>query len=100
MIAALVAGELFRNAESRTSKAGKTFISATCRVKDGEQSRFVRITAFSHSAQAELPVCRRHLRRPPASLPTKPSASPARANSGDEITAMQRTRLANRLLLM
>ncbi len=54
MIAALVTGVLFRSAETRTSKAGKPFVAATIRVKDGDESRFVRIVAFSESAQAEL----------------------------------------------
>jgi single-stranded DNA-binding protein len=51
---ALVAGSLFRAPEQRTSKAGKPFVTATIRAKDGEASQWWRVTAFSESAQAEL----------------------------------------------
>jgi single-stranded DNA-binding protein len=51
---ALVTGALFRAPEQRTSKAGKPFVTATIRAKDGDASQFWRITAFSESAQAEL----------------------------------------------
>jgi single-stranded DNA-binding protein len=51
---ALVTGVFFRAPEQRTSKAGKPFVTATIRVKDGDASQFWRITAFSESAQAEL----------------------------------------------
>jgi hypothetical protein len=51
---AIVTGSLFRAPEQRTSKAGKPFVTATIRAKDGDASQFWRITAFSESAQAEL----------------------------------------------
>jgi single-stranded DNA-binding protein len=51
---ALITGVLFRAPEQRTSKAGKPFVTATLRVKDGEASQWWRVTAFSESAQAEL----------------------------------------------
>ncbi len=54
MIAALVLGVLFRAPESRTSKAGKPFVTATIRSKDGDGSQFIRIISFSESCQAEL----------------------------------------------
>jgi single-stranded DNA-binding protein len=54
MTYALVSGQLFRAPEQRTSKAGKPFVTATIRAKDGEASQWWRVTAFSESAQAEL----------------------------------------------
>jgi single-stranded DNA-binding protein len=54
MIAALASGTLFRAPEQRVSKAGKPFVSSTLRIKDGDESRFVRNVAFSETAQAEL----------------------------------------------
>jgi single-stranded DNA-binding protein len=52
---ALVSGSLFRAPEQRTSKAaGKPFVTATIRAKDGEASQWWRVTAFSETAQAEL----------------------------------------------
>jgi hypothetical protein len=36
---ALIAGSLFREPERRTSKAGKPFVTATIRVKDGEATQ-------------------------------------------------------------
>jgi single-stranded DNA-binding protein len=51
---ALISGSLFRAPESRTSKNGRQFVSATIRVKDGGESRFVNLAAFSDTAQAEL----------------------------------------------
>jgi single-stranded DNA-binding protein len=54
MTYALVTGVLFRAPEQRTSKAGKPFVTATLKVKDGDASQFWRVTAFSDSAQAEL----------------------------------------------
>jgi len=50
----LVSGNLFRQPEQRTSKAGKLFVTATIRAKDGDASQFWRIVAFSESVQAEL----------------------------------------------
>jgi hypothetical protein len=54
MIVALVAGSLFGNPESRTSKNGRPFVTMTIRVKDGDESRFVRAVAFSETVQSEL----------------------------------------------
>jgi single-stranded DNA-binding protein len=51
---AIVTGSLFRAPEQRTSKAGKPFVTATIRAKDGEASQWWRVTAFLESAQAEL----------------------------------------------
>jgi hypothetical protein len=53
-ILALVTGSLFRNAESRTSKAGRPFVSAAIRAKDGDGSQFISVAAFSERAQTEL----------------------------------------------
>jgi single-stranded DNA-binding protein len=54
VILALVTGALFRAPEQRTSKAGKPFVTATIRAKDGEASQWWRVTAFSETAQADL----------------------------------------------
>ncbi|MCI0598593.1 MAG: single-stranded DNA-binding protein [Beijerinckiaceae bacterium] len=51
---AIVTGLLFRPPEQRTSKAGKPFVTATLRVKDGEASQWWKVVAFSESVQAEL----------------------------------------------
>jgi single-stranded DNA-binding protein len=51
---AIVTGSLFRAPEQRTSKAGKPFVTATIRAKDGEASQWWRVTVFSESAQVEL----------------------------------------------
>jgi hypothetical protein len=50
----LVTGAIFRAPEPRTSKAGKPFVVATIRAKDGEASQWWKVLAFSESAQAEL----------------------------------------------
>ncbi len=50
----LVTGTLFRPPEQRTSKAGKEFVSATLKVKDGDAVQWWRVTAFSGTTQAEL----------------------------------------------
>jgi single-stranded DNA-binding protein len=54
MTFALVTGQLFRAPEQRTSKAGKPFITATIRAKDGEALQWWRVTAFSETSQAEI----------------------------------------------
>jgi single-stranded DNA-binding protein len=54
MIAALVTGALFKAPESRMSKSGKPFVTATIRAKDGDAMTFIRIVAFSETAQTEL----------------------------------------------
>ncbi len=51
---AIITGALFRAPEQRTSKAGRPFVTATIRVKDGDASQWWRVTAFSESVQAEL----------------------------------------------
>jgi hypothetical protein len=50
----LVAGTLFHAPEQRTSKAGKPFVTATIRAKDGDNSQWWRLVVFAESAQAEL----------------------------------------------
>jgi single-stranded DNA-binding protein len=50
----LVSGSLFRAPEQRTSKAGKLYVTATIKAKDGDTFQFWRVTAFSESVQAEL----------------------------------------------
>lgn len=54
MISALVTGSLFKPPESRTSKADKTFVSATLKCPDGNSMSFVRVVAFNEAACAEL----------------------------------------------
>jgi single-stranded DNA-binding protein len=56
-----VTGTLFRPPEQRTSKAGKPFVTATVRAKDGDPSagsgqasQWWKVLAFSESVQAEL----------------------------------------------
>jgi single-stranded DNA-binding protein len=52
---ALASGTLFRAAEERVGKAsGKTFVSATLKVRDGDAAQFLRLLAFSTTAQSEL----------------------------------------------
>jgi hypothetical protein len=50
----LVTGTLFRPPEQRTSKAHKRFVTATIRAKDGDESQWWKVLAFSESIQAEL----------------------------------------------
>jgi single-stranded DNA-binding protein len=50
---ALVTGTLFRAPEQRTSKAGKPFVTATLRAKDGEL-QWWSVIGFSQTAQVEL----------------------------------------------
>jgi single-stranded DNA-binding protein len=47
-------GQLFRAPEQRPSKAGKSFVTATIRVKQGEGGAFWNIVAFSDVALTEL----------------------------------------------
>jgi hypothetical protein len=51
---ALLSGTLFRSAEKRTSKAGKVFVTATIKVKNGDDLHWWKILAFCEFAQAEL----------------------------------------------
>ena len=46
-INALITGKLQGQPEQRTSKAGKTFVSAKLRVSNGEDSLFAKVVAFS-----------------------------------------------------
>jgi single-stranded DNA-binding protein len=50
----IVTGTLFRPPEQRTSKAGKPFVTATIRVKDGDDAQWWKVLAFSENIQAEL----------------------------------------------
>jgi single-stranded DNA-binding protein len=54
MIHALISGTLFRAPDERIAKSGKSFVTATVKIRDGEGSQFIRATAFSNSAQSEL----------------------------------------------
>jgi hypothetical protein len=50
----LISGTLFRAPEQKLSKAGKPFVVATIRAKDGEASQWWKVLVFSESACAEL----------------------------------------------
>ena len=50
----LVTGALFRAPEQRTSKAGKPFVTATIKAKDGDAAQWWKVLVFSESAGAEL----------------------------------------------
>jgi single-stranded DNA-binding protein len=50
----LVTGALFRQAEQRMSKAGKPFVTATLKAKDGDSAQWWKIVVFSERAGAEL----------------------------------------------
>jgi hypothetical protein len=54
MISALVTGQLFKTPESRTSKSGKPFVTATLKCKDGDGMQFIRLVTFSDHVQVEL----------------------------------------------
>jgi hypothetical protein len=51
---AIITGSLFKAPEQRTSKAGRPYVTATIRTKDGDASQFWRVSAFSDTTQAEL----------------------------------------------
>lgn len=51
---ALISGTLFRAPERKVSRAGKPYVSATIKCRDGDGSQFWRVTVFSESAGAEL----------------------------------------------
>jgi single-stranded DNA-binding protein len=52
---ALIAGAIFKAAERRESKtAGRSFVVATIRTRDGNASDFWNVTAFDGMAQDEL----------------------------------------------
>ena len=46
--------QLFREPEQRTSKAGKPFVIATIRAKDGEAAQWWKVLAFAETVRAEL----------------------------------------------
>ena len=48
----LVSGVLYRNPEQRTSKAGRPFVTATIRAKDGDGSQWWKAVAFCEDARA------------------------------------------------
>ncbi|HEY8212511.1 MAG TPA: single-stranded DNA-binding protein [Methylocystis sp.] len=50
----LITGSLYRAPEQKISKAGKPFVVATIRAKDGDGSAWWKIVVFSESACAEL----------------------------------------------
>ena len=50
----LVCGQLFHGPEQRTSKAGKPFVIATIRAKDGEAAQWWKVLAFAETVRAEL----------------------------------------------
>lgn len=54
MILALVTGSLFRPAESRVSKNGKSYVKATVKEGASDDICWVNVVAFSESAQEEL----------------------------------------------
>jgi single-stranded DNA-binding protein len=49
----LITGALFRPPESRASKSGKQFVTAL-KAKNGDESQWWKVLAFSESVQAEL----------------------------------------------
>lgn len=50
----LITGTLYRAPEQKVSKAGKPFVVATIRAKDGDSSQWWKLIVFSESAQTEL----------------------------------------------
>jgi len=50
----LIAGTRFRKPEIRTSKAGKPFVTATIKARDGEATQWWKLLAFSESVAAEI----------------------------------------------
>jgi single-stranded DNA-binding protein len=50
----LISGTLFRAPERKVSRAGKPYVSATLKVRDGDAAQFWRVTVFSESASEEL----------------------------------------------
>ncbi len=51
---ALVSGKLVRDPEQKTSKGGKTFVTATLREGDGEAVTWWNILSFSDTANEEM----------------------------------------------
>jgi hypothetical protein len=54
MISALISGTLFRSPEERISKSGRSFATATLRVREGDSSLFVKIFGFSDHIKDEM----------------------------------------------
>lgn len=54
MIDALVSGKLHADPQQRTSKAGRPYTTATIRAGAGDDSLFIRVTAFDPDVQAAL----------------------------------------------
>ena len=54
MAFALISGSLTKNPEQKSSKSGNPYVVATIRTKDGQESQFWRIMAFSESVREEL----------------------------------------------
>lgn len=50
----LISGVMYRTAEQKVGKSGKTYTGATVRCREGAGALFWRVTAFSQSAQDEL----------------------------------------------
>jgi len=50
----LITGSLYRAPEQKLSKAGKPFVVATIRAKDGDASQWWKVLCFSESGCAEL----------------------------------------------
>lgn len=51
----LITGALFRVPEQKTSKAGKPYVAATIRAREGDgQQQFWKLLAFNDAAQSEL----------------------------------------------
>jgi single-stranded DNA-binding protein len=53
-IHALATGVLWKSPEQRTAKSGNPFTTATVRGKDGDATQWVKVLAFSETAQTEL----------------------------------------------
>lgn len=51
---ALISGVLYRAAEQKVGKSGKTYTGATIRCREGDGASFWRVTAFNEAAQNEL----------------------------------------------
>jgi single-stranded DNA-binding protein len=50
----LISGTLFRAPERKVSRAGKPYVSATIKCRDGDAAQFWRVTIFSESASEEM----------------------------------------------
>lgn len=59
MISALISGTLVADPVERTTREGKTFVTATARVAAGEDAIFVGIAAFERTAAERLAQMRK-----------------------------------------